>query len=443
MARGNVFNLRLLYFAGIDIPHIIEENGQQRADIFFSKKRSGGTNPLKELLEVCFYDLKLIRVKMKHRMLLDVHVSLRRPNHLRIMPAQERVGNHQQVRVEIIGVRDIGKFCCHLPDEKVSRRYIKRFVVAEKRHRSTLAEQMYVVVRMEGLRMDEIGKDIINQVVLHHSWPLCRTNISIFQQNGKIGKSFSIQGNNALGKAPYLRVRKTTVIMKTLLALALILTTSCSARNTETPEINQNTTLPQLDKMLARLGLEYLDLVYLHQPLGDYNGAWKELEKALEMGKVRAIGISDFDFNDELFESIVVPAKVKPQMFQIECHPYAQREHWQEMAAKYNIQIESWFPLGGRDSHGEILRDPVINAIAKAHGKSAAQVIIRWHLQKGFCVVPGSSNPAHIQENIESFTFTLSDDEMKRIAALNKEKRYFNMSYEQIKAWMGGYELWD
>ena len=98
--------------------------------------------------------------------------------------------------------------------------------------------------------------------------------------------------------------------------------------------------------MLARLGLEYLDLVYLHQPLGDYNGAWKELEKALEMGKVRAIGISDFDFNDELFESIVAPAKVKPQMF----------------------QIESWFPLGGRDSHGEILRDPVINEIAKAHG---------------------------------------------------------------------------
>ena len=120
-----------------------------------------------------------------------------------------------------------------------------------------------------------------------------------------------------------------------------------------------------------------------------------------------------------------------------------QREHWQEMAAKYNIQIESWFPLGGRDSHGEILRDPVINAIAKAHGKSAAQVIIRWHLQKGFCVVPGSSNPAHIQENIESFSFTLSDDEMKQIAALNNEKRYFNMSYEQIKAWMGDYELWD
>ena len=208
-------------------------------------------------------------------------------------------------------------------------------------------------------------------------------------------------------------------------------------------EYGPDVTLKQLDKMLARLGLEYLDLVYLHQPLGDYNGAWKELEKALEMGKVRAIGISDFDFNDELFESIVVPAKVKPQMFQIECHPYAQREHWQEMAAKYNIQIESWFPLGGRDSHGEILRNPVINEIAKAHGKSAAQVIIRWHLQKGFCVVPGSSNPSHIQENIESFSFQLTDDEMAKIAALNKEKRYFTMTYDQIKAWMGDYQIWD
>ena len=207
-------------------------------------------------------------------------------------------------------------------------------------------------------------------------------------------------------------------------------------------EYGEGTTLAQLDKMLARLGLEYLDLVYLHQPLGDYNGAWKDLEKALEMGKVRAIGISDFDFNDELFNSIVVPARVKPQMFQIECHPYAQREHWQEMAAKYNIQIESWFPLGGRDSHGEILRDPVINEIAKAHGKSAAQVIIRWHLQKGFCVVPGSSNPSHIQENIESFSFQLTDEEMAQIAALNKEKRYFTLGFDQIQSF-ASFEIWD
>ena len=208
-------------------------------------------------------------------------------------------------------------------------------------------------------------------------------------------------------------------------------------------EYGEEVTPKQLDKMLERLGLEYLDLVYLHQPLRDYNGGWKALEKAMEAGKVRAIGISDFDFSDELFNSIVEPARIKPQMFQIECHPYAQREHWQEMAKKYDIKIECWFPLGGRDSKGEILRDPVINEIAKAHGKSAAQVIIRWHIQKGFCVVPGSSNPKHIQENIEVFDFELTKEEMSRMASLNQEKRYFNMTYQQIKDWMENYELWD
>jgi diketogulonate reductase-like aldo/keto reductase len=208
-------------------------------------------------------------------------------------------------------------------------------------------------------------------------------------------------------------------------------------------EYGEEITPIQLDKMLERLGLEYLDLVYLHQPLRDYNGGWKALEAAFEAGKVRAIGISDFDFSDELFNSIVEPARIKPQAFQIECHPYAQREHWQEMAKKYNIQIECWFPLGGRDSKGEILRNPVINDIAKAHGKSAAQVIIRWHIQKGFSVVPGSSNPKHIQENIEALDFTLTDAEMEQIHALNKEKRYFNMTYQQIKDWMENYEIWD
>ena len=208
-------------------------------------------------------------------------------------------------------------------------------------------------------------------------------------------------------------------------------------------EYGEEVTPKQLDKMLERLGLEYIDLVYLHQPLRDYNGGWRALEKALEAGKVRAIGISDFDFSDELFNSIVEPARIKPQMFQIECHPYAQREHWQEMAKKYDIKIECWFPLGGRDSKGEILCDPVIGEIAKAHGKSAAQIIIRWHIQKGFCVVPGSSNPKHIKENIKVFDFELTQDEMTKMASLNKEKRYFNMTYKQIKEWMENYELWD
>ena len=99
------------------------------------------------------------------------------------------------------------------------------------------------------------------------------------------------------------------------------------------------------------------------------------------------------------------------------------------------MKIESWFPLGGRDSKGEILRNPIINEIAKAHGKTAAQVIIRWHIQEGFSVIPGSSNPTHIQENIDVFDFVLADEEMQQIRSLDKEARYFTMPYEQQKKW--------
>ena len=200
-------------------------------------------------------------------------------------------------------------------------------------------------------------------------------------------------------------------------------------------EYGEGKTLKAIDRMLCRLGLEYIDLVYFHQPMGNFVGGWKEMEQALAMGKVRAIGISNFDVSDEIFDSLINSAKVKPQIMQIECHPYAQRKHWQQRLAEEGIQIECWFPLGGRDSKGEILRDKTINEIAQAHGKSAAQVIIRWHLQEGFSVIPGASNPAYIKENIEVFDFALSNVEMAKIRALNKEKRYFNMSYEDQVRW--------
>lgn len=202
-------------------------------------------------------------------------------------------------------------------------------------------------------------------------------------------------------------------------------------------EYGEGKTLKAIDRMLGRLGLEYVDLVYFHQPIGDYVDGWKEMEKALEMGKVRAIGISNFDVNDSIWNSLVETVRIKPQIVQIECHPYAQRRHWQEMARKHDIKIECWFPLGGRDSKGEILRDETIGEIAKAHGKTAAQVIIRWHIQEGFSVIPGSSNPAHIRENIEVFDFALTAEEMQQIRSLDKEARYFNMSYEDQKKWFG------
>lgn len=208
-------------------------------------------------------------------------------------------------------------------------------------------------------------------------------------------------------------------------------------------EYGEGKTLKAIDRMLNRLGVEYIDLVYFHQAVGDYIGGWKEMEQALEMGKVRAIGISNFDVNDSIFDSLVETAHIKPQIIQIECHPYAQRKYWQEKVKKYDIKIESWFPLGGRDSKGEILRDKTINDIAQAHGKTAAQVIIRWHLQEGFSVIPGSSNPEHIRQNIEVFDFALTDEDMKKIRSLDREKRYFTMSYEDQKERFGNYIIED
>ena len=202
-------------------------------------------------------------------------------------------------------------------------------------------------------------------------------------------------------------------------------------------EYGEGKTLKAIERMLGRLGLEYIDLVYFHQPMGDYVGGWKEMEMALSMGMVKAIGISNFDANDSIFDELIASAKVKPQIMQIECHPYAQRKHWQERCAAEGIQIECWFPLGGRDSKGEILRDKTINEIAETHGKSAAQVIIRWHMQEGFSVIPGSSNPAHIKENIDVLDFALSNVEMQHIRALDKESRYFNMPLDEQRKWFG------
>lgn len=198
-------------------------------------------------------------------------------------------------------------------------------------------------------------------------------------------------------------------------------------------EYGEGKTYEALDKMLNRLGLDYIDLVYIHQPVGDVYGAWKDIEKALKNGKVKAIGISNFDKDENLFNSFLKTVEIKPQIMQLECHPYAQREVWQKKLKKNDIKQENWYPLGGRQSNGLILKDPVINEIAKAHNKSAAQVIIRWHIQKGFFVIPGASNPDYIKENIDVFDFSLSRKEMKKIEALNTEKRIFDVPFEQQK----------
>ncbi|CEA16708.1 Aldehyde reductase [Fermentimonas caenicola] len=194
-------------------------------------------------------------------------------------------------------------------------------------------------------------------------------------------------------------------------------------------EYGEGTTMEAIDKMLARLNTPYIDLLYVHQPVGDFVGAWKDMEKAVEAGKVRALGISNFDDSDEVFHAIVDNMKIKPAVMQIECHPYAQRLNVREKVKPYEIAIECWFPLG----HGnkELLSDPVIGKIAETHNKTIAQIILRWHIQEGFSVIPGATNPDYIKENISIFDFELSDEEMTTMRSLNKEKRFFNMTLEQ------------
>lgn len=198
-------------------------------------------------------------------------------------------------------------------------------------------------------------------------------------------------------------------------------------------EYGEGKTLKAIDEMLERMQLDYIDLLYVHQPVGDFVGAWRDMEKAVAMGKVRALGISNFDASDEVFEKIMSESTVKPAVLQIECHPYAQRLAVREKAKSHNIQVECWFPLGGAMSNGALLKDPTIMEITKAHGKTAAQVILRWHIQEGFSVIPGASNPDYIKENIDIFDFTLTDDEMAEMRGLNKERRFFNMSFSDVE----------
>lgn len=202
-------------------------------------------------------------------------------------------------------------------------------------------------------------------------------------------------------------------------------------------EYGEGKTSEAIDQMLDRMQLDYIDLLYVHQPVGDFVGAWKDMEKAVAAGKVRALGISNFDASDEVFNRIMEAATIKPTVLQIECHPYAQRLSMREKAKQHNIQVECWFPLGGAMSQGALLKDPTIMRIAEAHGKTPAQIILRWHIQEGLSAIPGASNPDYIKENIEIFDFALTESEMTEMRGLNKEQRFFNMPLSAVERMVG------
>jgi len=174
---------------------------------------------------------------------------------------------------------------------------------------------------------------------------------------------------------------------------------------------------------LARLGLDYIDLMILHhsQPRNDIR-AYQAMEKAVQDGRLRSIGLSNYYEPDD-FDRVVNAVTIVPALLQNETHPYHQSTEMKAHIAQYGTVMESWFPLGGRGNTQTLFNDPVIAGIAAAHGKSSAQVILRWHLQAGNIAIPGSHNEKHIQENFEIFDFELTDEEMSQMTALDKNDR--------------------
>ena len=183
-----------------------------------------------------------------------------------------------------------------------------------------------------------------------------------------------------------------------------------------------------VEKTLERLDTDYIDLLLIHQPAGNYLAGYHLMEQAYEAGKVRAIGISNF--NVDQIEEIMSVCKVRPAVLQTELHPYNQEPKLKALLKENGIVPQAWYPLG----HGDkaLLNEPLFAELGEKYGKSAAQIILRWHMQDGNIVIPGSKNPDHIKANFDLFDFALTDDEMARIAALNQDKRYYTSTPELL-----------
>ena len=184
-----------------------------------------------------------------------------------------------------------------------------------------------------------------------------------------------------------------------------------------------------VEKTLARLDTDYIDLLLIHQPAGNYVAGYRLMEKAYKEGKVRAIGLSNF--NQAQVSEILSLCEVKPTILQTELHPYHQEPSLKTFLKENGIVAQTWYPLG----HGDkaLLEEPLLTALGQKYGKSAAQIILRWHMQVGNIVIPGSKNPAHIKANFDLFDFVLTDEEMAQIAALNQDKRYYTSTPELLK----------
>lgn len=187
-----------------------------------------------------------------------------------------------------------------------------------------------------------------------------------------------------------------------------------------------------IDKTLERLDTDYIDLLLIHQPAGNYVAGYRQMEKAYKEGKVKAIGLSNF--NEDQIKEILDICEVKPQILQTEVHPYSQEKALKAFLDKEGVVIQAWYPLG----HGDktLIEEPLFAEFGTKYGKSSAQIILRWHIQDGNIVIPGSKNPDHIKDNFDIFDFALTDVEMEQIAAMDKQKRYYTSTPELLEKYV-------
>ena len=194
-----------------------------------------------------------------------------------------------------------------------------------------------------------------------------------------------------------------------------------------------------VDETLERLGVDYVDLIYIHQPAGNWLAGYRQLEKALRDGKARSIGISNFE--GKYIEELETKWETAPQFIQVEAHPYFTQKDLRVTLDKYGIKLMSWYPLGHGDK--SLIQEPVFAELGKKYGKTPAQVILRWHIQMGFVVIPGSKNVDHIKDNLNIMDFELTAEEMAEIAKLDKGERYYHRTEEQLvqfAAWKPEFE---
>lgn len=184
-----------------------------------------------------------------------------------------------------------------------------------------------------------------------------------------------------------------------------------------------------VDKTLKRLGLDFVDLLFIHQPSGNFMAGYRLIEKAYKEGKTRSLGISNIW--GEKLEKLLEASEIKPHVIQLEAHPYCTEKEIMGRLAEYGTRLMGWYPLG----HGDpgLVQEKIFSELADKYHKSNAQIVLRWATQKGFITIPGSKNPDHIRDNFNIFDITLTDEEMAEIAKLDGTKKYYVPDNETVE----------